>query len=273
LLGDKAEAEKQARDASKADEAQVQPLANLAWVLWSCEKHDEARQTFEKLRQLSASVDLDVPVFRRLQPIVEDLRLPADWRVAAAPAPDAGVRPELASLGPFRWRPSPAPGWSLSDSTGKQVSLMEYHGRPVLVVFYLGSGCAHCIEQLNVFGPMAGEFREAGVEIIAVSTDSADGLHRTFQKAKDGAGFPFPIVADDSLATFKAYRAFDDFEKIPLHGTYLVDGAGLIRWQDIGYEPFRDAKWLLGETKRLLSIPAANQTTAARAKLAPAEAR
>jgi peroxiredoxin len=122
--------------------------------------------------------------------------------------------------------------------------------------------CAHCIEQLNVFGPMAGAFREAGVEIVAVSTDSADGLHRTFEKAKDGAGFPFPILADDSLATFKAYRAFDDFEKIPLHGTYLIDGAGLIRWQDIGYEPFRDAKWLLGETKRLLSIPAANQTTA-----------
>jgi hypothetical protein len=139
-LGDKAEAEKQARDSSKADEAQVQPLANLAWVLWSCEKHDEARQTFEKLRQLSASLDLDVPVFRRLQPIVEDLRLPADWRVAAALAPDAGVRPELVSLGPFRWRPSPAPGWSLSDSAGKQVSLMEYHRRPVLVVFYLGSG-------------------------------------------------------------------------------------------------------------------------------------
>ena len=132
----------------------------------------------------------------------------------------------------------------------------------MLIVFYLGSGCAGCMEQLNVFAPKAKAFADAGVQVIAVSTDSADGLQKTLEKAKDGQAFGFPIVSDSGLGAFKAYRAFDDFEHIPLHGTFLVDGAGCVRWQDIGYQPFRDADWLLEESKRLLSVPVAAPSAA-----------
>ena len=65
------------------------------------------------------------------------------------------------------------------------------------------------------------------------------------------------------LAAFQAYRAYDDFEKQALHGAFLIDGDGLVRWQDIGFQPFRDPKWLLGESKRLLSIPASRNIPAA----------
>ena len=102
---------------------------------------------------------------------------------------------------------------------------------------------------------MAREFAEAGISLVAVGTDSVEGLQKMADKNKDGTGFPFPLVSDASLATFKAYRAFDDFESIPLHGTFLVDGDGLVRWQDISYEPFTEAKFLLEESRRLLSQP------------------
>ena len=254
--GDHETALKLARELAAADEAQVHPLANLADLCWRANKKSDAIAAFEKLRKNSAYLDLDVPVFARLAPIVEELKLASDWRVAPTPSADSGVRPELASLGPFRWRPSPAPSWTLYDQNGQHHSLAAYEGKPVLVVFYLGSGCAGCIEQLNVFEPLAKQFAEAGISLVAVSTDSADALHETFAKSKDGDGFPFPILADPELGTFKAYRAFDDFEKIALHGAFLIDGRGLVRWQNIGYQPFRDAQWLLGEAKRLLRVPA-----------------
>ena len=254
-IGEKDEAIKQARQASDADPAQVQPLANLAGVLWRAEKPDEARAAFEKLRKLSAPLDLHLPVFAQLAPIAEALQLPGDWRLPATAAADLGARPALASLGPFRWQPFTAPAWSLPDSEGRSHSLGDYHGRPILVVFYLGSGCVHCIEQLNIFAPLTKEYADAGIQIIAVSTDSAASLHQTFEQAKDQAGFPFPILADANLDAFKSYRAFDDFERTPLHGTFLIDGTGAVRWQNIGHQPFRDGAWLLGESKRLLSIP------------------
>ncbi len=56
---------------------------------------------------------------------------------------------------------------------------------------------------------------------------------------------------------FRAYGAFDDFEDVNLHGTFLVDGDGLVRWNDVGFEPFMDAAFLLAESKRLLTRPVA----------------
>ena len=56
------------------------------------------------------------------------------------------------------------------------------------------------------------------------------------------------------MKTFKAYRAYDDFEQMPLHGTFLVDAAGKVRWQDISFEPFNDLKFLEAESQRLLGL-------------------
>ena len=52
---------------------------------------------------------------------------------------------------------------------------------------------------------------------------------------------------------FHEYRAYDDFEEQPLHGTFLIDERGNVRWQDISYEPFMDPKFVLAESQRLLS--------------------
>ncbi|MEP6669796.1 MAG: peroxiredoxin family protein [Chthoniobacter sp.] len=259
-LGDQAGAVKMAREASVANPGQVQPLANLADLLWHSKQPDAARETFEKLHKLSAGMDLDPPIFDRLAPLIADLKLPTDWRLSATVAGDVGLRPDIKTLGPFRWHPYPAPAWNLADQHEQFQSLASYHGKPVLVVFYLGSGCAGCIEQLNILAPLTQGFTAAGISIVAVSRDSPDGLQRTFEKAKEASGFPFPILSDVSLDTFRAYRAYDDFEHMPLHGVFLIDGTGQVRWQNISFEPFREAQWLLGEAKRVLSIPTSKET-------------
>jgi peroxiredoxin/tetratricopeptide (TPR) repeat protein len=254
-LGDHKQALEAAERAAKDVEKQVLPLANLADVQWRSGKKDEARKTFEKLRPLCAQADLGNSVFTRLKPIADDLKLPADWRPKLEWTGDSGERPDLAKLGPFRWSPYLAPDWNAVDQLGKSHSMTEQKGRPLLLVFYLGSGCSHCIEQLNALGPVAKNYSAAGIDIVAVSTDNAGDLNKTFVQSKDAQGFPFPIVADPGLAAFKAYRAFDDFENQALHGTFLIDGAGFVRWQDISSQPFSDVEWLLKESKRLLAMP------------------
>jgi alkyl hydroperoxide reductase subunit AhpC len=67
--------------------------------------------------------------------------------------------------------------------------------------------------------------------------------------------FPFALAADPQCAVFRAWRAYDDFENVPLHGTFLVDGHGRVRWQDISYQPFTEFEFLLAETRRLLALP------------------
>ncbi len=44
------------------------------------------------------------------------------------------------------------------------------------MIFYLGAGCLHCVEQLHKFGPKAAEFAQHGIEIVGISTDSPSDL-------------------------------------------------------------------------------------------------
>lgn len=254
-LGDTEKALKLATEDAASGTNQVHPLATKVHMLLEAGKEDEAKTEFEKLRKMAHSADPDLPVFQRLAPLAE-----GDWRIPQEPAEDLGERPDLATLGPFRWQPPKAPGFTLSDSEDKPVSLADYAGKPVLVIFFLGRGCTHCMEQLNEFAPMKEKFAKAGIELLAVSTDTAEGLRQTWwmnsgEEEKEDAKnpFPFPLLSDSELTAFRAFRAYDDFEKMALHGTFLIDGVGRIRWQNISYEPFMKAEFMLEESVRLLS--------------------
>lgn len=258
---DEDEALRLAREAVQKGTNEVYPQANLVDILYGSGEVDEAKTQFEKLRGMSSQIDLDLPIFQRLKPLVKELGLADDWRQARPTPGDIGVRPELASLGPFTWHPFLAAPWSLPDSEERNVSLAQFQGKPVVVIFYLGVGCLHCVEQLKAFAPMAKEYEASGISIVAISTDDIPNLKKTLERKPGDPEVTFPLVSDPEMNVFKAYRAYDDFEDLPLHATLLIDGDGYIRWQDISYEPFADAKYLLSESQRLLgsnkvSIPA-----------------
>ncbi len=229
---------------------EVQPLAMLAEIQWEAGNQDEAIVSFKRLRELSGPMDMDVPVFLRLKPIAEKLELGSDWRLAYRVPDDVGKRPNLDELGPFRWQPTAAPDWELKDATGTSYTLRQFRGQPLIVIFYLGYGCLHCAEQLEAFAPMAEAFAEADVQLIAISTDDQKGLKNSLDNYKNGT-FPFPLVSNADLDVFKAYRAYDDFEKVTLHGTFLIDREGMVRWQDTSFEPFMEPKFVLKEYLRL----------------------
>ena len=250
-LGEKDEAVKLVAEHVKSHKNEVIPLANHASILWQADRKDEAQEVMEQLREISAHIDLDLPSMVRLTPIVTDLGWPQDWRVAATASDDVGQRPELDSLGPFRWQSTTAKDWTLSKADGASISLSDYRGKPEVVIFYLGFGCLHCAEQLQAFGPRAEDFRAEGIELVAVSSDDTEGLKVSLQNY-DGGDIPFPLVADDELNVFRQYRVYDDFEQQPLHGTFLIDAHGKIRWHDISFEPFMDHEFVLNEAKRLL---------------------
>ncbi|MCA8994343.1 MAG: redoxin domain-containing protein [Planctomycetaceae bacterium] len=232
---------------------EVIPLAHLAFALWQADKPEEAKAEFKKVHELSSAITLSVPLFARLAPIAASMELPEDWRKPLERPADFGERPELGELGPFQWTPSPAPEWALADHVGNQHSLAEYKGRPVVVIFYLGHACLHCAEQLQAFAPQTEAFRKQGIELVAISTDSIEDLKLSQEKYGEEE-FPFPLVSNESLEIFKAYRCYDDFENLTLHGTFLINAQGEVCWQDISYEPFMEPEFVLNEAKRLLHL-------------------
>jgi peroxiredoxin len=247
-----------AQAAVRSRKNEVVPLARLVELQWLAGKKEEAKASLDQLRELSSSVDKSAAFYARIGPIAKELGYAEDWKVVSPPRPDTGIRPPLDWLGPMRWQPSPAAAWTLHDASGGNHSLGDFHGRPVVVLFFLGHGCLHCAQQVQAFGGAAKDFDAAGIHIVAISSDDADGLKKSIENYQGGA-IPFTLVADKGLDTFKSYRCYDDFEQQPLHGTFLIDGAGLVRWQDISYEPFQDTKFLLAEANRLLGQTSAGK--------------
>lgn len=252
--GDQEKALQLSKEAVDAAPKQALPLAARVEVLHACGRSDEAREVFGMLKEISAAVDLSAPVFQRVSVIAAGFGESADWRMPAQVREDAGLRPDLDTLGPQDWTPPLAPEFSLPVADESRVSLGQFKGRPVVVMFYLGHGCLHCIDQLNAFAPKRTAYLDAGIEMVAVSCDEVGDLRKSQDAYSEEGLFPFPILADPAMEVFRAYRAFDDFEGKPLHGTFLIDGAGRVLWQDIGAEPFGDPDFLLKEARRLLEI-------------------
>jgi peroxiredoxin len=259
LLGNTDDAVKAAETYAKKNTKQVHATAQWIEALRAANKVDEATKLFDELRDTATYADADLAILKRLNET-------ADWRHAPQIPADLGSRPALDSLGPLLWHASPAPAWSVTDAEGKTVRSEDYAGKPYVAIFFLGKGCPHCIRQLQAFEPQAAAYAKAGLPILTFSTDIPLGVAETVKLGKEGAVLPFPIFSDATHGAFHAFNAFDDFESKPLHGTFLVDSAGLIRWQHISYEPFMRAEFLLEEAQRLLKFPHASPKVAATAE-------
>ena len=149
--------------------------------------------------------------------------------------------------------------WTVESSTSHSISALR--GKPFVLTFHLGYACTHCAGQLRTFAQKSKQFQAAGLSIHTISTDDADGIKRSIENAPNG--LPFQLLSNAAMDVFKAYRCFDDFENKPLHGTFLIDAEGLVRWQDIGPEPFADLDFLLVESNRLLKQGTSENLSAA----------
>lgn len=106
---------------------------------------------------------------------------------------------------------TPAPDFSLPDPvSGTTVSLSDYVGRPLLVVF----ACNHCpyvLHILSAFVDVAREYGEKGLGIVMINANDVanypdDSPEKMIALARE-YGFDFPYLYDESQAVAQAYQA------------------------------------------------------------------
>ncbi len=173
-----------ARQAVDKNPNQVPPLAALVEILQAVGKEKEAHEAYRTLEPLARSADRDLPVFRRLEPIVarwqgrQDLDESVDQPPANASAgtdETAIDKIDLSTLGPLAWSPSPAEPFAKPDTAGTTWTLAGHKGKNVLVLFFLGGKCAHCMQQLQLFGKEYEALKKLNIDTVAISTDDVDG--------------------------------------------------------------------------------------------------
>ncbi|MEM7146594.1 MAG: peroxiredoxin family protein [Verrucomicrobiota bacterium] len=218
-------------------------------------------------RSTASAADQNLPVLKRLDPVAERMQLGKRWQLPATTSANPDAAPNNPdTLGPLTWSPPAAPDWTLPNHTGREIALEDFRGQTIMLNFFLGVGCVYCAEQLNTFRPYLDKFEQAGIKMIAVSSDSVEGLAQALGDSETldpetQKLFPFPVLADPEYEVFKQYGAYDDFEQGGMHGTIIIDPEGRQLWSNISHAPFEDPTALLTEAKRLLSLhsPAAEE--------------
>ena len=111
-----------------------------------------------------------------------------------------------------------APGFTLATLDGKNVSLSDYKGRPVLVNFW-GTWCAPCKVEMPWFEEFRKQYAAQGFEILGL-TDDVDAGKDAIAKVVRRTGVTYPILLTDG----KVQKAYGGLDNLPV--SFYVDKNG-----------------------------------------------
>ena len=103
--------------------------------------------------------------------------------------PDADENPDA--------EPAPAPDFTVTDMDGKEVSLSDFRGKPVIVNFW-ASWCGPCRSEMPEFDAAYQKYKD---DIHFLMVNATDGSRETVESAKDfiaDEGYTFPVYFDES---------------------------------------------------------------------------
>jgi peroxiredoxin Q/BCP len=119
-----------------------------------------------------------------------------------------------------------APGFTLPGTGGRDYSLSDYKGAPVVLVFYPGDGSAVCTMQLSNYSHDMARFEALGAAVLAISPQDV-ASHEQF--SADNGGFAFPLLADTDKSVAKLYDVPGPVG-FYRRSVFVLDGDGVVRY-------------------------------------------
>lgn len=133
---------------------------------------------------------------------------------------------------------TPAPDFTLPATPDQKVSLSEFKGRNVILVFYPADWSPVCGDQLALYNELRDQFADFDADLVAISVDGI-WCHLAFSKDR---GFHFTILADfePKGAVAQAYGVYRPGEGTSERAIFVIDGEGVIQYSyvsPIGVNP------------------------------------
>jgi peroxiredoxin (alkyl hydroperoxide reductase subunit C) len=122
-----------------------------------------------------------------------------------------------------------APDFTLPDQDGEDVSLADFRGRRLLLVFYPFDFSPVCTDQLSSYKTdLVPRLAEAGVEMVGISVDSRFA-HAAF---REKLGIDTALLADfePKGEVSKAFGSFLDGPGMANRTLVLIDADGRVEW-------------------------------------------
>ncbi|HEY9486389.1 MAG TPA: redoxin domain-containing protein [Nitrososphaeraceae archaeon] len=134
-----------------------------------------------------------------------------------------------------------APDFTLRTTPDQSISLNQYRGNPVILVFYPADFSPVCGDEMTLFNELLPEFQRLNAEVIGISVDGV-WCHLAFSKEKN---LKIPLLTDfePKGEVAKKYGVYRQKDGIAERALFLLDKDGIIRYSyvsPIGVNPGAD---------------------------------
>jgi peroxiredoxin len=134
-----------------------------------------------------------------------------------------------------------APDFTLRSTPDQSISLNQYRGNPVILVFYPADFSPVCGDEMTLFNQLLPEFQRLNAEVIGISVDGV-WCHLAFSKEKN---LKIPLLTDfePKGEVAKKYGVYRQKDGIAERALFLLDKDGIIRYSyvsPIGVNPGAD---------------------------------
>jgi peroxiredoxin len=120
-----------------------------------------------------------------------------------------------------------APDFALPSTPDQKVSLSDFRGRPVVLVFYPADWSPVCGDQLALYNEILPDVAKHGAQLLAVSVDNT-WCHLAYAKDRR---LHFPLLADfePKGEVARRYGVYGEHGETA-RALFVIDKDGIIRW-------------------------------------------
>lgn len=129
---------------------------------------------------------------------------------------------------------SQAPEFTLVNDQQKEVSLSDYRGKNVVLLFFPLSFTSVCTEELCSVRDSMSDYEQANAEVLGISVDSPFVLAE-FKKQQN---FNFDLLSDFNAEVSRDYGAlYEDFvmglRNVAKRSAFVIDKDGVIQYAEV----------------------------------------
>ncbi len=127
-----------------------------------------------------------------------------------------------------------APYFKLVNTDRKEVSLDEYKGKNLVMLFFPMAFTSVCTSELCSMRDSIGDYNALNADVVGISVDSPF----TLNKFKQDQNLNFPLLSDFNKEASSAYGSFYETFILGLKGVskrsaFVIDKDGLVQYAEV----------------------------------------
>ena len=142
-----------------------------------------------------------------------------------APAPSEAI-----------WAGTEAPGFTLKNSAGEDVSLSRFKGKVVFLNFW-ASWCSPCKEELPKLNEFINKYSASDAVVLAINVDKKRSHADGFLEGVKPLSKNITLLFDPKSTVIPKYNA------MAMPTSFIIDRKGVIRFFHFGYMSNDPKKW------------------------------